>query len=386
MSQLLHLSARTRCRWSLRFQVSCLTLLLRRTNRSGPVDFLPRIFAEVAAHRHKVMPYGDRFRSIQIGVDPITAVAALEIRLTRTDTQMQTPGTGLRCVPRRDRYDLHSGLGRLIADHLLKFGKAPFVNAFRLAGLTYPVEVFQDDPLIARLGVSHDLFADAVIGVRDKTPLTTRDTFERAFGALTAVGLERSSRPFVAGFFVTDILRRVELPIRCNRHAAEAEIDTETALWLFNLRRSNRDRNMQVEVPLAIDQFSGAKLALAKLFAHPGRHLQLAGDAAFGTDRQRGAMTVLTKNHRAGVISHGRMRFELMKLVPVTRVNSAHLGNRVDHVLVGKIRFFSDQAIAFVMDVVFAMQILLKGEFGKGVAGAIELFHCGLEFLSCGSG
>ncbi|HKQ89278.1 MAG TPA: hypothetical protein VJZ77_01250, partial [Blastocatellia bacterium] len=47
-SQLLHLSARTRCRWSLRFQVSCLTLLFRRTNRFGPVDSLPRIFAEVA--------------------------------------------------------------------------------------------------------------------------------------------------------------------------------------------------------------------------------------------------------------------------------------------------------------------------------------------------
>src|SRR5262249_4943129 len=35
-SQLLHLSARTRYRWSLRFQVSYLTLLFRRTNRSGP--------------------------------------------------------------------------------------------------------------------------------------------------------------------------------------------------------------------------------------------------------------------------------------------------------------------------------------------------------------
>ena len=50
--QLLHLSARMRCRWSLRFQVSYLTLLLRRTNRFGPVDFLPRIFTEVEAHRH----------------------------------------------------------------------------------------------------------------------------------------------------------------------------------------------------------------------------------------------------------------------------------------------------------------------------------------------
>jgi hypothetical protein len=33
------------------------------------------------------------------------------------------------------------------------------------------------------------------------------------------------------------------------------------------------------------------------------------------------------------------------------------------------------------MDVVLAMQITLKGEFGKSVAGAIELFHGELEFL-----
>jgi len=28
------------------------------------------------------------------------------------------------------------------------------------------------------------------------------------------------------------------------------------------------------------------------------------------------------------------------------------------------------------------MQITLEGEFGKGVAGAIELFHSGFEFLA----
>jgi hypothetical protein len=38
------------------------------------------------------------------------------------------------------------------------------------------------------------------------------------------------------------------------------------------------------------------------------------------------------------------------------------------------------------MDVVSAMQILLKGEFGKCVAGAIELFHRGFEFLRGVSG
>src|SRR6516165_3470176 len=331
------------------------------------------------------MPQGDRFRSIQIGVDLIAAIAALEIRLIRTDTQMQTSRTGLRRVPRVDIYDLHSLPGRLVADHLLKFGKTPFVNAFRLAGLTNPVEVFQDDPLIIRFRVSHDLFTDAVIGVRDEPPLTAGDTRKRPFGALAAVGLERSSRPFVAGFLVANILRRVELPVRCHCHPVEAEIDAEAALWLFNLRLRDRDRNVQVEVPLAIDQFGRAEFALLKLSAHPGGHLQPAGDAAFRTDDQRDGLTVRTKSHRLGVISQGRMRFELMPLIRVARVNGADLGNRVDHVLRGKIRFFSDQAISRVMDVVSAMQILLKGEFGKGVAGAIELFHSGFEFLAVAS-
>jgi hypothetical protein len=75
------------------------------------------------------------------------------------------------------------------------------------------------------------------------------------------------------------------------------------------------------------------------------------------------------------------MWFELMPLILVASVNGADLGNRVDHVLRRQIRFISDQAIAFVMDVISAMQITLKGEFGKGVAGAIELFHSGFEFL-----
>jgi len=38
------------------------------------------------------------------------------------------------------------------------------------------------------------------------------------------------------------------------------------------------------------------------------------------------------------------------------------------------------------MDVVSAMQITLEGEFGQGVASAIELFHSGFEFLPGVSG
>src|SRR4029434_10205984 len=159
------------------------------------------------------------------------------------------------------------------------------------------------------------------------------------------------------------------LLVRRDRHAADAEINAETSLWLIKFRGRERDRNMQVEVPLAMYQFSGAGFALAKLFAHLRRHLQPAGNAAFRANGQRGAMTVLTKSHCAGVISHGRMWFELVKLIRVACVNGADLCNRVDHVLRGQSGFLTYQAIALVMDVVFAMQILLKGEFGKGVAG-----------------
>src|SRR5262245_45091935 len=115
------------------------------------------------------MPQGDRFRSIQIGVDLIAAITALETRLIRTDSQMQTSRTGLRRVPWVYINDLHSLPGRLVADHPLQLRETPLMNAFRLAGLTNPVEVFQDDPLIVRFRVSHDSFADAVVGVRDKT-------------------------------------------------------------------------------------------------------------------------------------------------------------------------------------------------------------------------
>src|SRR5215472_6105825 len=139
---------------------------------------------------------------------------------------------------------------------------------------------------------------------------------------------------------------------------------------------------MQEEVPLATDQFGRAEFALLKLFAHPGGHLQPAGDAAFRTDGQRDGLTVRTKSHRLGVIPQGRMWFELMPLIRVARVNGADLCNGVDHVLRGQRGFLTDEAIALMMDVVFTMQITLEGEFGKSVAGAIELFHSGFEFLA----
>ena len=180
---------------------------------------------------------------------------------------------------------------------------------------------------------------------------------------------------------MANLLRRVKLLVRRDWYTVDAEIDAETAGRFGDSRRRNSDRNMQVEAPLTVNQFSGTRLVRAQLFAHPGRHLQLAGQAAFRTDSQTGGVAVVTQNHRPGVVSDGRMRLESVKLVRFAGISVGHLGDRIDHVLGGQIRFFADQMITRVMDVVFTMQVLLKGHLGKSVAGAVELFHRRLEFL-----
>ena len=76
----------------------------------------------------------------------------------------------------------------------------------------------------------------------------------------------------------------------------------------------------------------------------------MAGNAAFRTDSQRGAVTVLIKSHRAGVISHGRMWFELVKLIRVARVNGADLGNRIDRKLSAAVILLAKSMINAIND------------------------------------
>src|SRR5262245_7566560 len=295
---------------------------------------------------------------------------------------MQTARTGLRSVARRDCDDFQAGLGGLVGNHLLQLGEAPIVDTFRLSVLSNAVEVFEDDSLIVDFRVGDNLFADAMVGVGYEPPLSARDTFERALGALTAVGLKRLPGSFVASFLGAILLRRVKFLVRRYGHALDAEINAETARRLGDFGRWNCDRKTQVEASLAIDQFGRTRLAFAKLFAYLRRHLQLAGDATLRTDGQRSGVTVPAENHGPRVVSDRRMRFELVKLVRLARISAAHLCNRVDHVLSVERGFFPDRVIARVVNVIFAMQVLLKGQLGKSVARAVELFHRGFERLS----
>src|SRR6516165_7681296 len=120
---------------------------------------------------------------------------------------MQTSRTALRRVTRVDIYDLHSLPGRLVADHPLKLGKTPLVNAFRLPGLTNPAQVFKNDPLIVRFRVSHDLFADAAAGVSVLSLLSVKSDI--ADGALKTVRI--NDLKTIRREFYTALNRRLTL-------------------------------------------------------------------------------------------------------------------------------------------------------------------------------
>jgi hypothetical protein len=108
----------------------------------------------------------------------------MEIRLIRTDTHMQTARAHSGSISGLNEDDLDTSLFRLVADHPLKFCEAPIAHNFRFSALSNPGEVFENDPLIGGFRLSGDLLADAMVGIRDESPLSTRDTLQSARFAL----------------------------------------------------------------------------------------------------------------------------------------------------------------------------------------------------------
>src|SRR5262249_38982133 len=119
--------------------------------------------------------------------------------------------------------------------------------------------------------------------------------------------------------------------------------------------------------------------ARTKLLSHLGGHMKLACHAPCGTNGQGSRVTVLCHIQGSGIVSDRRMRLESMELVRVANVGRAGLRDHVNDWLSGQRSRSPDEAIAGVMEVVFAMQVLLKGELGKSIAGAVNLFHGGFQ-------
>src|SRR5262247_2576376 len=120
------------------------------------------------------MPEGDRSCAIEVSVLLKPAITAMEIRLIRTDTNMQTARAHLGGIARLNKDDLDARLFCLVTDHRLQFGEAPIVHNFRFTAFSNPGELFEHDPLIGRFRSRDDLLASAVISVGNKSLLSAR--------------------------------------------------------------------------------------------------------------------------------------------------------------------------------------------------------------------
>src|SRR5262249_4966225 len=299
---------------------------------------------------------------------------------------MQATMATNRGISRLNKDHFYTRSERLVLDHFLKLAKPPIVDTFDLASISNSCEVFKDDSLITCFGISHDLLTNAMIGVGHESSFSTRETYERTFRAFTPVGLKTGLRSFDTSFLMANLIRAVKLVLGSDGNAFDSQINSHTSRWLLGLSLRKRNGNVRVKLALPVDQFSRAGFALLELSSHLGRHLQLSGHSTFGTDRQKSCKAILAKRHRAGIIPDRRMRLKLVKLIRLASVDLANLCNCINHVLSGKNSPASNQMITRVMDVVFSVQVLLKGKLRKSIASTVEFFHRGLQFLGrfCG--
>ena len=263
----------------------------------------------------------------------------------------------------------------------LQLSKAPIMNTLGLAVISDMGQILHHNPLVIVLGISNDLFANAVVGVGDKSSLSARDLSKLSLTALCAIGLKTSPCSLKTFLLVGDMFRRVKLLVRSDSNSLHSQVNSETATRTIRFGRWECDRDMQVELILAQDKLSGTNLPLAKLPLHLGGHLKLTGHSTFRANGQRGGFVILADIHRPSIVSDRRILLELMSLFRITSINLTNLRNCVDNMLSRKSGLFSNQVIARVMNIVLSVKICFKSQVGESIARLVKLTHRCFEFF-----
>ncbi len=292
---------------------------------------------------------------------------------------MQTTMATNRTITRVNHRDFNASGSRFVLNKESQLGKRPVADI--LASVSNPGQIFQDDALACDLRVGDQTLADAVVLIGDETLFTARDSRQCFLGAFSAVSLKTSPGTLETIFLVPNLFGRFKLAIRAHGHALEAEINSETALRCFNFRGLLADRKMHIENALPVDEFRRTELPGCEFAPETPGHLQLTNHAAFGADGQSSSQEAFAQSQRAGIKTHGRVLLEAMQLIRFTHISRAHFSQRIDDMLAGQARFFADQLVTRVMQVIAAGDALLEGKLRKRIAGVIVLFHRRLQAL-----
>lgn len=332
------------------------------------------------------MLLGDPARTIQIGVQPKLTVPAVEIRLRKTRTDMQTARATFGSISRIDRGDFNACGSRLVLRESAKLRERPAVQVSGhkpLRSSSDTRQIFQDDSLIVRSGMSNDALADAVIRICHEPKFTARETLESSFSSLAPVGLKFAPCLLKASLLVANKLRRVESVVGGHGDPLHSEVNAQATGWFRDFGRIRVDGDVQVKLTIAEYQVCTPDLPSAQLLAHGGRGLNLSRHSTLWANRQCRFVKISLESQSASIVAHARKRFELVLLTALAGELFGNFRNRVNDVLRWQVGLFTDLIVRRVVQVIATMQLLCEAYFSNQIARLRELAHRRFQFV-CG--
>jgi len=280
-------------------------------------------------------------------------------------------------VSRIDCDDRNAGQFCLVFNESPEFGERPFRHPISLSlpepcPLADARQLFDGDAAIRVCGLLNDLFRDAVIGVRLKSTLTTReifqlapDTFRSSTGSfpLSRFLLKGTAGPSIVLPDVFDLVACVDLAVAVGGDVDNAKIDADEirhGRWRF-VRQIGGDEQkpLSIHPPDEIGLPLGEAESLSLALAHHERH----GHATFKR-QQRDAINTLER-HDATVIGHDGVFSENGLDILVPAVGSADMANAERGHLGGQAELLSQIVIEQLLKLYFIGDAKFKSPRGK---------------------
>ena len=179
------------------------------------------------------------------------------------EQRMPAPAARLGGMSRVNRNHRTTPFFGFVLNKRLELGKRPAMHATAGCGLALDLgacanigQVFQHQRG-TRLGSSHDLFAEDVIGVPTKARLLVAYPLQVALGALAALLLQRSFQVEQLAFNRLPAALAQEVIVRRDGRTHQAQVNANDLISRCDVRRGDRDHNVQPPLAVAEDQIGG---------------------------------------------------------------------------------------------------------------------------------
>src|SRR5919197_6637115 len=285
--------------------------------------------------------------------------------------------TGTRGVPWIDVDHGHTCQCRFVGDELAQLVERPGVQGGSWGGPpsldpgANAREVFESNPTLRALSLSHDALADRMVGTGAETVFRAPPPLQQALCRAGAFSVEAPPNPTLAMAQAVDVPAGVERGVRVGGNVLDAQIDTEVVLDLPGWRLDHVDGRQQI--PVAVTQHEIA-LALTEL-------QQVA--LAFATHERDGLATANRPDRHvlravaqdAVVIGDAAHRTEATLSTTVQFVGVRDFGDEADHDLRGQPETLPRLAVDELLELELAEGALAPGDAADVVGRRVGLLQ-----------